>query len=121
MNYRETLSKVGHLLNKPVRPKKGCKFLPKVSKKREGENRIYLKKRRAFLQAHPCCQAWAIIQAYRHYAVTDALPQSTEIHHVAGRIGNKLLDEKDWLAVSRFAHTWIHAHPSQARMLGLLK
>jgi hypothetical protein len=44
---------------------------------------------------------------------------TTEVHHMAGRIGNKLLDQKMWLAVCRPCHVFIEQHPAAAKQLGL--
>lgn len=41
-------------------------------------------------------------------------------HHIRGRIGSLLCDTRYWVAVCREHHQWIHAHPNQARELGLL-
>lgn len=46
---------------------------------------------------------------------------AVDIHHVHGRDGLLLFDVRYWLAVCRPCHNWIHAHPKQARELGLLK
>ena len=46
--------------------------------------------------------------------------QTTEIHHKAGRIGDKLFDDSLFLAVSRKGHSWIHEHPKEAREKGWL-
>ena len=46
---------------------------------------------------------------------------TSEIHHMDGREGERLLDESDWLAVSRRGHEWIHANPREAKLMGWLK
>lgn len=80
----------------------------RVSSKRAKQLREYSKRRKAFLEANPWC-------------AVKAETAATEIHHVAGRIGEQLLDERDWLPVSRDGHNWIHAHPKEAREAGFLK
>lgn len=47
-------------------------------------------------------------------------PRSCDIHHKNGRTGWRLNDESQWMAVSREAHIWLHAHPSEARKRGYL-
>ena len=47
--------------------------------------------------------------------------KSTDVHHVAGRIGSLLLDETQWIAVCRACHDFIHTHPKDARERGWLK
>lgn len=104
-----------------------------VSDKRKVINREYLKRRAEYLTAHPYCQATIrviglneaeIISAHGNYinalGNVDRIPLATDIHHTAGRIGENLLNQKTWLAVSRNVHRWIHDHPSKARQIGLL-
>ena len=90
-----------------------------ASPKRQQEMRIYSQRRKEFLRAHPFCQAQFIIWPVKGDEIRKMEP-ATEVHHRAGRIGHKLLDETDWVAISRKAHWFIHRNPSQARKLGLL-
>lgn len=85
--------------------------LRRVSKKRQSENRQYLKQRKAFLEAHPYCEACLEEGEAR---------QATDIHHRNKRNGARLLDEEYWMSVCRKHHDWIHAHPAEARKLGWL-
>ena len=99
-----------------------------MSTKRQREAKIYSQKRKAFLEAHPLCQAHGMIMVclgFRHnttdyYTGLQADRRSTDIHHVKRRIGANYLDEKTWLAVCRWSHNWIHANPKDAKSLGLL-
>jgi hypothetical protein len=118
-------------LSRPPKVKKGArKRVRQVSLKRERENRIYSVKRRAFLQAHPFCDAWRTIVDKApvstlvwggHTHIPQARPPSEEIHHTRKPKQTYFLDESTWLAVSRWAHDWIEDHKSTARQLGLLK
>ena len=110
------------------RPKQKKRIRP-MSKKRERENREYLKKRKAFLKAHPYCQARAKISDFMYSeceaAWMDSLFNqgswySTEIHHMKKPKCKYLNDETTWLAVSRWSHNWIEDHKDVARGLGLL-
>ncbi len=116
-------------------PLKRTKRLSPVSKKRRKESAIYLKKRAAFLEAHPFCEVWLQNNGIELVDVPDGLdgtfsiisdgktktaPRSTEVHHTAGRTGENYLDESTWMAVSRQAHEWLHAHPREARAKGWL-
>lgn len=47
-------------------------------------------------------------------------PRATQCHHRAGRIGAKLLAEKDWIPASHDEHMWVHANASTAREIGVL-
>lgn len=118
-DFRDWLNRPSHIGPKPR------KRIPRVSKKRQRENREYTAKRKEFLAAHPDCMAWGVI-------VTEAPlktlvvpypdgtpPRATEIHHAAKR-GKNYLDESTWLAVCRWSHEWIESHKSAARKLGLL-
>jgi hypothetical protein len=88
------------------REKKNKYVIKKVSKKRSGENAIYLQKRLVFLSL-PENQVCPITKE-----------QTTEVHHKKGRIGKLFLDEKLWLAVSRKGHQWIEMNPEKAKELG---
>ena len=68
--------------------------------------KAYLAAKRAFLAGKQC-------------AVYPTL-RATEIHHIRGRLGPLLNDERYWLAVSRQGHRWIlHLFPDEARSRGL--
>lgn len=61
---------------------------------------LYLKRRHAFLTAHPWCG--------RCGGVSD------QIQHKAGRVGDALLDESRWLAVCGPCHAYIGDNPTEA-------
>lgn len=113
--------------------KRGGRLKP-FSKKRSKANAEYLKRRAAFLAAHPWCQ-WSLAEwgsseemAKLHEGrVVDNTrnifvncPRATEIHHRAGRIGPLLMDETKWMAVCRYAHRMIHDNPKIAKEKGYL-
>ncbi len=81
--------------------------LRRVSIKRKAQLEQYAKARLVFLAAHPECEVfpWS---------------PSVDVHHVRGRIGAMLLDERYWMAVSRKAHDLIHENPNKARAKGWL-
>ncbi len=87
--------------------------LRRVSKKRSRENAQYAKQRKAYFAEPRVC-------AVMKDKTGEAL-RATEIHHIEGRIGAKLLDESHWLPVSRWGHEWIHSHPKEAREKGWLR
>lgn len=84
--------------------------LRRVSKKRELELRAYAIMRPIFLRAHPFCEADPM-----------CLQRAIEIHHIRGRHGNLLTDERYLIGICRTHHTWIHENPNKAREIGLLK
>ena len=51
------------------------------------------------------------------WPISDKL---TEVHHMRGRAGSLLLDQRYWLAVSKQGHRWIHSNIEKARALGWL-
>lgn len=110
------------------RTQKPRKPLKHVSKKRGAANREYAKRRKAFLAAHPMCQAWPTILhwAMQRPGMLETLPYmkwfySEEIHHTKKPKCKYLNDESTWLAVSRWSHDWIENHKDIARKIGLLK
>ena len=120
------------LLRKPTGPAPRRRIKP-MSAKRRVAAKSYSAQRARFLAAHPYCQVFiarsglkedALIQwqgCYRTaFGVLCRAPESCDVHHKAGRTGTNYLDETTWLAVSREAHDWIHAHPSDARSKGFL-
>lgn len=81
--------------------------LKPVSDKRQAQLREYTKLRRNFLKACPVCE---VCQKGK----------SWDIHHKAGRIGKRLLDQFYWLAVCRTCHDLIHSNPAWAREQGFI-
>jgi hypothetical protein len=84
------------------------KSISPVSKKRQVEMDQYSRLRDAFLTAKPRCEA----------KLVGCTGVSTEIHHKAGRVGDKYLRIGTWLAVCRNCHTWIEINPDAAKELG---
>ena len=67
----------------------------------------YFRARQLFLLTHPTC-------------AVDPERKSVEAHHMRGRLGELLLDQRFWLPVSAEGHRWIHEHPAAARQNGWL-
>lgn len=68
--------------------------IPQKSEKRIDEEKIYMEKRKKFLEENPKCAVYPSLK-------------STEVHHKRGRRGTLYLDEKHWLAVSKKGHNEI--------------
>lgn len=49
------------------------------------------------------------------------VPEATDIHHLNSRIGKKLTERKNLIAVGRVNHELIHGSPSWARKRGYLQ
>lgn len=91
---------------------KGFKAIKKVSAKRQTENEIYSQLRKVFL-AKPENKFCPVIKQLKNINV-----ETTEVHHMRGRIGKLLLDTKHWLAVSRDGHSYIEQNPEWAKENG---
>lgn len=87
--------------------KRTRRYIRSTSPTRKAQLRDYAVKRVAFLERHPWC---AVLPRRR----------ANQVHHMRGRHGALLLDERYWLAVSQAGHNWITAHPKQARARGFL-
>lgn len=85
------------------------KPIPPRSQKRSKEERLYSGKRVIFLQEHPMCNAHIPGICTQH---------ATDVHHKAGRTGSLYLDETHWVALCRACHSYIEAHPKEAREMG---
>lgn len=46
---------------------------------------------------------------------------ATCVHHVSGRTGEKLTDEKDWLASCQSCNLWVEENDAEAREKGFKK
>jgi len=88
----------------PLRASRG---LQRASKVRRTQLREYSDKRLGFLRTHVLCQVCE-------------RKISTECHHKRGRIGKRLLDFENCLAVCFDCHKKIHERPKWARDMGYL-
>lgn len=93
-----------------IKPTAKAKPIPPHSQKRSKEERLYLAKRIIFLQEHNMCEAHLPGICTQH---------ATDIHHKAGRTGSLYLDETYWVALCRACHSYVEAHPKEAREMGL--
>jgi len=82
--------------------------LRKVGKKRAAQQRKYLALRKTFLEEHPLCEAFCVTD-WVAGSLTEPQP-SSEIHHMAGREGKLLLDERHWLPICRRCHDGLHIY-----------
>lgn len=94
---------------RPPKPKPRRKRIAMFSKKRAKQERSYSVLRKEFLEANPECEA----------KLKMCRGEATDVHHMAGRVGDKLLDTEYWLAVCRPCHLWLESHPVAAKQLGL--
>lgn len=92
------------------------------SKVMRGKMAYYNIRKRVFLEAHPSCDACHKLAGAitTSYPIQKAVHPATEIHHLRGRAGKLLLDERFWVGVCADAHRFIHDRPEVARKAGLL-
>ncbi len=108
--------------------------LRRVSLRRLEQLRSYAARRAQFLRDHPYCQLWLAehgvdeARTIRERGVLPfggqprvQVPRSATVHHRNKRRGGRLLDEREWLAVSWTGHRRIEDHKAWARDRGFLK
>lgn len=77
--------------------------------KRARQERQYLRDRAVFLAEHPNCEM----------RLEDCTAIATEVHHMRGRDGARLLDQDYWLPGCRSCHHAVTVNPQMAYDLGL--
>jgi hypothetical protein len=108
--------------------------LRRISARRLFETDLYRYRVRLFLLKHPYCQVWLAERGIEEEwakaqnglvcgtdGVRMVVPLATQVHHRNKRRGADLLDQTEWLAVSREAHAWIENHKDWARARGFLR
>lgn len=83
--------------------------LRSVSKKRQRELMIYHGMRYKLLSNRNLCE------------YPDCISFATQIHHIRGRNGARLIDAEHFMLVCATHHNWIHDNPARAKAIGLLK
>lgn len=89
--------------------KKKPKKIKPVSDKLAENLKQYKIVRAKYLESHPICQANVPKICTKH---------STQIHHRAGRLGEKLIDTKNFLAVCHHCHCYIEVNVTEAKEKG---
>lgn len=79
----------------------------KVSKKQSIKIREYKKVRDAYFEKHPNCE-------FPNCGSTDIT-----LHHMKGRIGNDLTDDRYFKSLCLKHHNWVEENPKEAKELGL--
>lgn len=95
-----------------VIPEKKHNPIPKISDKQAAANKEYLKLRKKFLSEpeNKFCQA---------KVKCGGKKRATDVHHLEGRSGKKMLDPKTWMAVCRDCHRHIHDNDGESLEKGL--
>src|SRR5208282_6027687 len=83
------------------------KRLKPISDKRKKELAVYRRAKEDFLSARVCCHS------------CDR-PKKLDIHHAAGRIGLRLLDERYWIPLCRKCHDEVRRDPAWAVREGFI-
>lgn len=91
-----------------VKLKKATKPIDPVSHKRTLLNVMYMKARNRFLTINPNCAA----------RLLGCIGVATEVHHKAGRTGDLLVSQDNFLPVCRNCHQFIELNPKIAKELG---
>lgn len=78
------------------------KPVAKMAPKRAGQHQEYMKLRKDYLALYPICE------------VEECQNKSSEIHHQAGREGERLLDTNFFMAVCREHHRYYTEHSAEA-------
>lgn len=97
-----------------VFPEKKREPINKISEKQKEVNKEYSKLRKEFLSQaeNKYCQA---------KVKCGGKKRATDVHHLEGRSGKKMLDPKTWMAVCRECHNHIHDHDGESLEKGLKK
>jgi hypothetical protein len=91
-----------------LRTDKKVKTISPFSEKMLEALKVYKVERLKYLDKHPMCQA----------KIDGCTGVSTQIHHRAGRIGEKLTDPANFLAVCHQCHVYIENNPEEAKEKG---
>jgi hypothetical protein len=91
----------------PIKP--STKPIPKKSKKRAEDDKVYFALRDLHLKLHPECQI--PIEGICAGIATD-------LHHPKGRVGKLYTDASLFLSACRPCHSYVELHPDIAKELG---
>lgn len=102
---------IGHKAYSNSSEVKVPKSIPKRSEKMKDEMAIYKPAMIQFLKTHTTCQI----------GMDGCTKVATCVHHAAGRIGEKLHDQSDWLASCRNCNLAVEILDAEAREKGFKK
>jgi hypothetical protein len=72
-------------------------------------------------KANGLCVAWWNIREIDYEQARKCARLASEVHEPLTRArGGSILDENNAVAICRICHSWIHEHPREAAMVGLL-
>lgn len=95
------------------------------TKERAKDERQYNKRVKVWKKENPYCKACETLANHRgallSYGHKKMIRRTADNHHIRGRNGALLLDERYWLPVCRECHNWIGLHGKLARELGFVE
>jgi hypothetical protein len=125
--YKPTQKKAPWFLAQPATVSAKPKRIRHRTSKRAAEEKLYRIEAAAFLAAavargETCPILFEAIKTGLKdwnygFLIDDTV---TQIHHMRGRRGSLLRDQRHWLAVSAAGHDWIERHKEEARRHGWL-
>lgn len=89
------------------------KPIRKISFKQQVRNAEYKIVRDQFIKDNPICQANI------NNEHTKCTKEATDVHHQIGRIGERLTDVKNFIALCRNCHVFAENSPEEAKKIGL--
>jgi len=92
--------------------KKKPKRVNQISRRQRKRNEEYLAAARMFKIQHPVCGF--------HDHVMKCVSKTEDIHHMRGKIGPLLMDQRHWMPVCRHHHNWIANNIEIARQRGFI-
>lgn len=88
-------------------PKKQKTKIKAISDKQAKALTKYRKLRDEFMRLHEKCNRCG--------------GEATDLHHIAGRVGDNLTNVENFMALCRPCHLWVETHPEAAKQQGYSK
>jgi hypothetical protein len=108
-----------HVIWHPNGTAKRRKPLKKISRSKRQRLRSYYAVQEEFL-SRPENSSCGVCIRLRERGENILLQPATECHHMRGRAGSLLTDERYFLPCCRGHREWIHEHPRLSREMGIL-
>ncbi len=91
----------GEVCRRQPAPKKEPVAIKKVANSRKEAEKQYRQKAKKFRQEHPLCEIKSSV----------CTRKTQGVHHVKGRLGDLLLDEKYWKGACNACNSYVESHP----------
>lgn len=86
--------------------------IKKVSDKKVQQDKLYSILRKNFLKNNPICAAHSLL---------NCSPVATTIHHPSGRVGDRYLDDSEFIGLCIQGHTYVELNPEWSKENGFSK